>query len=100
MAEVCVPTGWPIYITAAQRGIATATGCRGCVLRPENERTGKGLLSARSWEFAGRLQSVFDQDHPDMREACGSTNLKPSIRQHAQDQHKGYGHRKRIMPDK
>lgn len=55
MAEVCASTGWAIYITAAQRGIATATGCRGCVLRPAIVRTGEGLLSARSREFAGRL---------------------------------------------
>ena len=98
--EVCNPVRRTNKVTTADRGIARARVCRGCVLKPASERIGAGLLSARSWEFADRLQSVFNQDHPDMRQAGGSTNLKPSIRQHAQNQHKGYGHRKRVMPDK
>jgi hypothetical protein len=96
--EKCVIlAGKQIYVTTAHRGIAKA-GFVGW--KPAIEGIGEGLLSARSWGFTGRLQSVFNQDHPDMREACGSTDLKPSIRQHAQNQHKGYDHRKRVMPDK
>ena len=35
-----------------------------------------------------------------MRQAGGSTDLKPSIRQHAQDQHEGNAYRKGVGTDK
>ncbi len=35
-----------------------------------------------------------------MREAGGSTDLIPSIRQHAQDQHERYAYRKGVGTDK
>lgn len=70
-------------------------------MRPAIERIREGVLSAaRSWEFAGIFEAVFDEDHPDMREAGGSTDLKPSKHQHAQDQHEGNAYRKGVRTDK